>query len=400
MKVGDLLLGVSQDREIAERSENGGVVTSLLKFLLKEGLVDGVFAVKAGENRYGGVPSYVTDPEEVVECAGTLHFATPSIAKNVKKYLDTHENRIAVVCKSCDARAIIELAKINQINIDNVLMIGVNCSGTLSPVPHIQMLRGLGIDPYSLQWEDMDGKSLLLRFEDGHEQSFNLDELEERGLGRRANCQRCDYPVPRMADLACGKWGLEESDRNSTFIEVCTEKGRDLLERASARKLIKLSSPTEKQVGRREREEREKVESAREKQAEDFSEPTDESFWLSQFENCIKCYGCRDVCPLCHCKRCVLERDVPETVTKGVIPPPLTFGMIRVLHVACYCINCGQCEDVCSADIPLSRLTHNLNRASSELFSYTAGVDIKAPLPLCAIPEEEKRLESPELQYR
>ena len=114
-------------------------------------------------------------------------------------------------------------------------------------------------------------------------------------------------------------------------------------------------------------------------------------------DGCIKCYGCRDACPLCHCKRCVLERDVPETVEKGVVPPPFTFGMIRLLHVASYCVNCGQCEDACSVDIPLSRLAHNLSKIAGSLFHYDAGLDREAPLPYAAISDEERRLPSTEL---
>jgi formate dehydrogenase subunit beta len=399
MKTGDLYLGVSTDRRLAERGENGGVVTALLRFALQEKLVDGVFAVQRGANRYEGVPVYLTDPEEVERCAGSLHFATPSIAKSVKKYLETPHNRVAVVCKSCDARALVELAKINQINIDNVLMIGLNCSGTLAPVRHIEMLEGLGIDPYLLEWEDIEADNLILKFRDGSERTFSLDELERVGLGRRSNCRRCEVPIPRMADLACGKWGLEPAERDGTVVEVCSDQGRTFLEKASAAKVIELRDLTTKQIDRRHGEEREKIESALARQGEDFASPEEKFYWFSQLDKCIKCYGCRDVCPLCHCKRCVLERDVPETVTKGVVPPPFTFGAIRLLHVAAYCVNCGQCEDVCSVDIPLSKLAHNLSKVTSSLFHYRAGEDRKAPLPYADISEEEKRSQSPDLQY-
>jgi formate dehydrogenase subunit beta len=400
MKVGDLYLGVSQDPDLAARGENGGVVTTLLKFALEEAIVNGVFAVRAGSSRYEGVPVYVTDPQELASCAGSLHFATPSIAKSVRKYLNTHDQQVAVVCKSCDARALVELAKINQVNLENLLMIGLNCSGTFSPVPHIGMLKTLGIDPYTLEWEDIDASRLILRFHGGGERTFALDELEQQGWGRRANCRRCEVPVPRMADLACGKWGLEEGERGGTLIEVCSEKGRQLLERAASREVIELRPPTEGQVQTRRRQESDKIKSALENQAEEFAEPVDEGYWISQLDNCIKCYGCRDACPLCHCKRCVLERDVPETVTKGVVPPPFTFGMIRLLHVACYCVNCGQCEDACSVDIPLSRLAHSLSKTARGLFGYDAGVDRGASQPYSDIPEEEKRSDSPELECR
>jgi formate dehydrogenase subunit beta len=400
MKVGDLYLGGSRDPQLAERGENGGVVTTLLRFALQEGMVDGVFAVQAGASRYEGVPVQTDDPQELAGWAGSLHFATPSIAKSVKKYLDTRNRRLAVVCKSCDARALVELAKINQVNLENILMIGLNCSGTLSPIPHVEMLRNLGLDPYLLEWEDIEGDNLVLRFRDGSERSFALDGLEQRGLGRRANCRRCEIPVPRMADLACGKWGLEEGERGATLIEVCSEKGRQLLERAVSQRIIELAPATERQIQSRQRQERDKIDFARATQAEDFAAPADKFYWFSQMDDCIKCYGCRDACPLCHCKRCVLERDVPETVERGIVPPPFTFGMIRLLHVASYCVNCGQCEDACSVDIPLSRLAHNLSKIASSLFRYDAGIDRDAPLPYADIPEEERRSQSPELQGR
>jgi len=159
-----------------------------------------------------------------------------------------------------------------------------------------------------------------------------------------------------LADLACGKWGLE-------------------------------------------RRERDKVQSALLRQAEDFAKPEEKFYWFSQLDKCIRCYGCRDACPLCHCKRCVLERDVPETVPKGVIPPPFTFGVIRLLHVAVSCVNCGQCEDVCSVDIPLSKLAHNFSKVASSLFRYHPGEDRDAPLPYSDIPEDERRSQSPDLQH-
>ena len=42
--------------------------------------------------------------------------------------------KIGVTVKGCDAMAFYELAKRKQINLDNVVMIGVNCGGSVSPV--------------------------------------------------------------------------------------------------------------------------------------------------------------------------------------------------------------------------------------------------------------------------
>jgi len=396
MKTGELYIGISSEKQIAEKAEAGGVVTSLLKFALKSKVVDTVVAVKKGKNRYEGILSFITEPEEVEECTGSFHFATPGIAKNVKKYLDTYNKKIAVVCKSCDARALIELAKIGQVNIENILMIGINCSGTLAPVPHISMLRESGTDPYKLIYEDIDGDKLILKFDGAMEKIFSLNELEEKGLGRRRNCQRCEYPIPQMADLACGKWGL--NGERGTFIELCSTKGKKLFENAVSEEVVEIKAASKEQIKRRKQEEAKKVDFAKTRQKADFTTPEDKFYWLSQMQACIKCYGCRDVCPLCHCKRCVLERDLPETVEKGVIPPPPTFGMIRLFHVACYCVNCGQCEDVCSADIPVSALGHYLNKNATELFDYESGVSMDVRLPLSAVPEAERANKSTELK--
>ena len=395
MKASDVYIGISAEKQILEKAENGGVVTSLLKFALKSKLVDTVVAVRKGKNRYEGILSFMTEPDQITDCAGSLHFATPGIAKNVKKYLDTYNKKVAVVCKSCDARALIELAKIGQVNIENIIMIGLNCSGTLAPVPTINMLRESGIDPYTLIYEDIDDDKLILKFDGDTQKTFRLNELEEKGLGRRRNCRRCEYPIPRMTDLACGKWGL--NGQAGTFVELCSTKGKDLFEKAVSNGAIEVKVPSEKQIKLREQEEAKKIDSAKEHQRAEFAIPEDKFYWLSQLQACIKCYGCRDACPLCHCKRCVLERDTPETVEKGIIPPPPTFGMIRAFHVACYCVNCGQCEDVCSADIPISALTHYLNKHAMELFNYEPGLNMDSQLPLSIVPELERANPSPQL---
>ena len=67
MKTGDVYIGISSDEEILEKTEDGGVVTSLLKFALKSKLVDTVVAVRKGKNRYEGELSFMTEPEEINE---------------------------------------------------------------------------------------------------------------------------------------------------------------------------------------------------------------------------------------------------------------------------------------------------------------------------------------------
>ena len=397
MHIGDILVGRAADRVTFERSEHGGVVTSLLRFALENDVVDVAVGVRQGNDRYQGILSFSSDPDEVNGWAGSLHFATPGIARNIREFVGTHNQRVAAVCRSCDARALSELAKINQVNTDNIFMIGINCSGTMLPIPHMKMLEDMGHNPYDLTYEEIDDEILRLEFKNGRQEELELDDLENRGLGRRTNCQRCEHPIPRMADLACGKWGMNGD--KGTLIEVCSNRGRELLEAAVAGRAVTLRQATQQQIQARAGEEKCQIDSARKKQEESSQKhkPETDSRWEGEFQRCIKCYGCRDVCPLCHCQRCVLERDLPQTVKKGVLPVPITFGMIRAFHVACSCVNCGQCADVCSADIPIPTLVHHLTKHCTELFGEEPGLDVTGPVRFGAVPLAERELAGTEL---
>lgn len=46
VKVGDMFYVYSEDKNIRNKGEYGGAITSLHKFLLEEGIVDAVIAVK------------------------------------------------------------------------------------------------------------------------------------------------------------------------------------------------------------------------------------------------------------------------------------------------------------------------------------------------------------------
>ena len=53
---------------------------------------------------------------------------------------------------------------------------------------------------------------------------------------------------------------------------------------------------------------------------------------------CIKCYRCRDVCPICNCKVCSLEKEYLQQSPEEK-PDPLLMHGIRMGHMAFSCIN-------------------------------------------------------------
>ena len=72
-------------------------------------------------------------------------------------------------------------------------------------------------------------------------------------------------------------------------------------------------------------------------------------------ERCMKCYGCRNICPVCYCSECTLEENA--FIPRGELPPANpNFLLTRAIHMVDFCIYCGLCEEACPADIPLTTL--------------------------------------------
>ncbi|MCK9376014.1 MAG: 4Fe-4S dicluster domain-containing protein [Syntrophobacterales bacterium] len=108
--------------------------------------------------------------------------------------------------------------------------------------------------------------------------------------------------------------------------------------------------------------------------------------WLAAFDRCIKCYGCRDVCPMCFCKECSLEHD--DLMSTGHVPPDTIFQLVRAIHMAGRCIDCGLCEENCPADIPLRVLYKKANALVKDLFDYQVGAPGTGPSPWKVLGDE------------
>jgi len=118
-------------------------------------------------------------------------------------------------------------------------------------------------------------------------------------------------------------------------------------------------------------------------------------FWHEQLSKCIKCYGCRNACPMCYCKDCRMEQSAyTET---GWLPPefPL-FHFVRFYHMADRCIECGECEHACPMDIPLRKITKYLRSKMKEIFNYQAGLDAKEKSPILTTLDEDPIKEFPD----
>ena len=100
-------------------------------------------------------------------------------------------------------------------------------------------------------------------------------------------------------------------------------------------------------------------------------------FWEEEFSRCIRCYACRQICPLCYCPKCVAEQSQPLWFSRATFfEGNFTWNVTRAMHLAGRCIDCGECERTCPVGIPLREINKKIEKDIKELFDYDAGKEI------------------------
>jgi len=368
--------GWANDEDIRERGESGGFVSALIESLVED--YDRVITIQRTGNVFEGKVVEINDPSQVRSLQGALHSLCISMSAYIKKGV-----RTAIVLKPCDARAVIENIKRNHVSRDDVLLIGLNCGGTLPSVTTMEMLRSeFGIEPDDILKEEISKGDLVFITKDG-EFSRSIDELEETDYGRRESCRYCDYKIPSVCDIACGNWGTP-SGKNITFVEVFSDKGAGVLRSAEEKGYVSIKEPSEKLSIIRT-----KVDKAMKKMAKNWKgKVLDSLMGLSPDERlemiskilspCIGCYACRKACPVCNCTSdCKCMQMDPD----DDLPIP-QYHAVRLLHLMESCIGCGNCTDVCPVDIPLARLHQLFARTYEDRTGYRAGMSVDDVPPL------------------
>ncbi len=113
-------------------------------------------------------------------------------------------------------------------------------------------------------------------------------------------------------------------------------------------------------------------------------------FWIAQFEKCIRCYACRESCPLCYCERCLVDKTTPQWVDKNPsISGNLFYHFMRAIHLAGRCVGCGECARACPLGIPVDLLTRAISYEIEKTYGYHSGIDVSAKPFLGSFSEED-----------
>jgi formate dehydrogenase subunit beta len=288
--------------------------------------------------------------------------------------------RIAAVLRPCEIRAFVELVKLNQGSLDDVVIVGVDCMGAYDNLSYKTFLG------------DADSFQATLDF---HGPIGGEADTVRNGVDIASACQSCEHPDPQNADVVIGIAGahlhesipvMATSARGEALLsglnlpDIESANGRDkTLESLIAARIVNRDAMLEKTKAL-------------------TGTLTDLSEYLSA---CVNCYNCRVACPVCYCKECVFNTDVFEhkpwqymewAKRKGSLKLPtdtIFYHLTRMAHMSTACVGCGQCSNACPNGIPVMELFRTVAARTQESFDYEPGRSLDESPPLSVFKEDE-----------
>ena len=364
--------------------KDGDVLAALREFLrqlLESRIVDALLVPVELPSGDAIAQTLIKDPEKL-ERANPLASVMMVNSANLVSNLTRLGNRekVGVVLKSCEMRALIELVKLQQASLDNLVTIGIDCLGTYEVTDYAEMSKeaGDGAGPSAEQLQAAkEGKV-----------------IPQDGCQFRAACQICEYPIPMNADINIALIGVDTD--TMVLLEMEPEIGKEIVEKLG---LQEGEAPARKEAIAA-------LVAAREKNRDEafaqFNEAVkDMSSLVAQFATCITCHNCSTACPICYCKECIFETDTFRHPSdrylmwagrKGATRMPsdtLLYQLTRMNHMVSSCVGCGMCESACPSNLPLALIFRAVGQKVQKLFDYLPGRSLEEELPVATFKEDE-----------
>ena len=358
-----------------QKDEMNKKLSSFFKGMLENGVVDAVLAPMAQGNN-GVRMSLVTSAAHTSLLDPFAPIAAVSGAKIASSLTARSSGRsLAMVLRPCEIRAVVELSKLKQVTLDDVLLIGADCLGRYenTDFPKFKMQGGTS---ESFLENALAGKTSM--------QDFDI----------AGACKICEFPTADNVDMKLVAIGASSG---AVFIEAATEKGEHALEKSG------LQS-SEAPAGRNEAVKKlvsARTEAKDKKLAEFRAETNNFASLADKLANCVNCYNCRVACPVCYCKECVFVTDTFRhngdqymmwADQNGILKLPndtLFYHLTRMTHMSLYCVGCGQCTSACPNDIDLMPMFRACADKTQARFNYQAGRSVEEELPLAGFKSDE-----------
>ena len=348
----------------------------LWQVLLERGIVKAILLPMEVE---GGLvaPGLLTDPDRTRESQALSPYMSVNTARVLQMMTRNvpPSEKVAVVLRPCEVRALVELVKLKQISQENLIVISIDCPGTYP------------LEEYKKVCEREKGPLEFLM--EGVNNGAEDDHLRE-------SCQACLYPRAPWADIRVGFLGLDY--KRKFLIEALTESGEQVIRKLGMEvtdiPLKEREAFLKKLLSQRKKREQKVLQ-----EQQDNLRGADKL--LTALSTCIGCHNCMTVCPVCYCKECLFnsptfeleaDRYLGMAVKRGAARMPadmLLFLITRMAHMAHSCVQCGMCEEACPMEVPVFRFFKATSAQVQGLFNYEPGRDLEEEIPIATFREEE-----------
>jgi len=241
----DILLTRASDDMVHQMGQDGGLVSAILIWALREGYIDAALTSfldgEAGD--WKAKPGVAANRDEVLASAGSRYtYSANTLA--LDEALDRGFSKLALVGMSCQSSVppVMWHRRIGKISKPIVFNIGLLCSKTFDDAIFEELFEA----KYGLRKQDMVKMNIKGVFQiwmrDG---AFHEINLKECHAWTREGCVHCPDFAAEHADISTGGIG---KDNDWTLTLVRTELGREIIQRMIADGSI-ISRPADEDPG-------------------------------------------------------------------------------------------------------------------------------------------------------